>query len=1102
MNDKSKRYTGAAEVLAGLKDFQRDTTEYVFGRLFTDRNPTSRFLVADEVGLGKTLVARGVIAKAIEFLQDRVSRVDIVYICSNAEIARQNIQKLNVTDDREFQLASRITLLPLTLRNLTSRSLNFASFTPGTSFNLRSNMGLSDERIVLYWLLRHAWGENMMRGKGPLKILCGAASLDRFGQRVKSFDRTSLDPGLTAKFKAALVAHDRDLRNRGETALKQRFRDLSDHFRYRRQIARTDNRERSKLIGELRLLLARTCVNALEPDLIILDEFQRFRELLDGDDPASELAQHLFAYEDARLLLLSATPYKMVTLSEEDANEDHHQDFTRTLRFLMGADAAAEVDESLRKFRSELLRPEGLDIDEARKHRTAAESRIRQVMCRTERLAVTADRNGMLIDKDLGTLPLHAADIRGFVALDRIARQVETGDVVEYWKSAPYLLNFMDGYELVRKLTGARRGDAVMAKLLAEVGDTIDWSDVAEYRTIDPANAKLRALMADVMDTEMWRWLWMPPALPYYSPGPPFDAPGAHAASKRLLFSSWTVVPKMIAALLSYEAERRMMSSGSLLPRNTPEDRRRAGQLLRFTRSKGRFTGMKVFGLLYPSAALATIGDPLRRTAGTAAQLDREDFLTDVRAEVAAFLEPWTARAPTTGNEDEDWYWLAPLLADLATSGVRNPIELFEEHLWASDWTGGESEDTGGTRTDESKSTFEDHLSEACERIDRIATSDDLGLGRVPRDLIAVTSLLAVGSPAVCALRALTRPAGSAATRDPGAISAAARVAWAFRSLFNLPEVTALVRGTHPDDAYWRAVLDYTVAGNLQAVLDEYAHILPDRLGILDSREPSAIDQMADALRDSMTVRTVSYSCHELVEDGEGRRLQQGQHRMRGRFALRFGQDRVEETGDTTRTTQVRDAFNSPFWPFVLATTSVGQEGLEFHSYCHACVHWNLPTNPVDLEQREGRVHRYKGHAVRKNVASKHGPAAFVDRSGDPWQALFDAAVAGRGTTGNDLVPYWIFPGDTYIERIVPSLPLSREVGRLAALRRSVAAYRLVIGQPRQDDLLQWLSSRYSEEEFGHLQEELRINLTPPAGRNGRSKLRSQHSTPIPRARL
>ena len=84
------------EILQGLKDFQRDTVDYVFSRLYTDADSTRRFLVADEVGLGKTLVARGIIAKAIEHLWKDVPRIDILYICSNSNIASQNISKLNI----------------------------------------------------------------------------------------------------------------------------------------------------------------------------------------------------------------------------------------------------------------------------------------------------------------------------------------------------------------------------------------------------------------------------------------------------------------------------------------------------------------------------------------------------------------------------------------------------------------------------------------------------------------------------------------------------------------------------------------------------------------------------------------------------------------------------------------------------------------------------------------------------------------------------------------------------------------------------------------------------------------------------------------------
>jgi hypothetical protein len=276
-------------------------------------------------------------------------------------------------------------------------------------------------------------------------------------------------------------------------------------------------------------------------------------------------------------------------------------------------------------------------------------------------------------------------------------------------------------------------------------------------------------------------------------------------------------------------------------------------------------------------------------------------------------------------------------------------------------------------------------------------------------------------------------------------------------------------------------VLDYSIAGNLQSVLDEYVHVVLDRIGLPDPTSAQAIEQVAGTLRDTVTIRTASYSCHEVVDEGRGARLRSGRHRMRGHFAVRFGQDRTDEVNESTRTSQVRDSFNSPFWPFVLATTSVGQEGLDFHSYCHTCVHWNLPSNPVDLEQREGRVHRYKGHAVRKNVAQRNWPAAFSGTD-DPWNAMFATAAASEGAT-SDLVPYWLYEGDHRIERVVPNLPLSREVGRLAALRRGVASYRLVIGQPRQDDLLRWLAERYSPEELERLQEELRIDLTPPARR-------------------
>ena len=208
---------------------------------------------------------------------------------------------------------------------------------------------------------------------------------------------------------------------------------------------------------------------------------------------------------------------------------------------------------------------------------------------------------------------------------------------------------------------------------------------------------------------------------------------------------------------------------------------------------------------------------------------------------------------------------------------------------------------------------------------------------------------------------------------------------------------------------------------------------------------------------------------------------------MHIRFAMRFGDERSDEVvapssvGDVsgTRKERVRAAFNSPFWPFVLVSTSVGQEGLDFHHYCHAITHWNLPSNPVDLEQREGRVHRFKGHAVRKNLAAAYASDALRQPEPDVWKIAFKLGSDNRHAEENDLVPYWLFPGNAQIERHVPALPFSREVERMHGLRRALAIYRMVFGQSRQEDLITYLLSQIPENERASLVAELQMDLSP-----------------------
>src|SRR5207253_4419627 len=107
--------------------------------------------------------------------------------------------------------------------------------------------------------------------------------------------------------------------------------DLCRRFpRMKETIPREDRIDRNAFVGELRALLSRACVRVLSPDLVILDEFQRFRHLLTEDTEAGMLAHALFNFADheskAHVLLLSATPYKMYTIASETDEENHYED--------------------------------------------------------------------------------------------------------------------------------------------------------------------------------------------------------------------------------------------------------------------------------------------------------------------------------------------------------------------------------------------------------------------------------------------------------------------------------------------------------------------------------------------------------------------------------------------------------------------------------------------------------------------------------------------------------------------------------------------------------------------------------------------------------
>ena len=143
-----------SDTFRGLKDFQRATVDYVYDQLY--KKNRNRILIADEVGLGKTIVAKGLIAKAYQNWRPTKENpvFNVVYICSNLALVTQNLKKLNFTGDSEYIEANIERLSYLALKPQKEELIfRIDSLTPGTSFHEKSHQGTAKERAIIYALL-------------------------------------------------------------------------------------------------------------------------------------------------------------------------------------------------------------------------------------------------------------------------------------------------------------------------------------------------------------------------------------------------------------------------------------------------------------------------------------------------------------------------------------------------------------------------------------------------------------------------------------------------------------------------------------------------------------------------------------------------------------------------------------------------------------------------------------------------------------------------------------------------------------------------------------------------------------------------------------
>jgi len=1112
--DRKQLATYLDDALKGLKDFQSASVDALHEGLYQDNRP--RMLLADEVGLGKTVVARGLIAR---LLKDRIAAgvrkpLKITYICSNQVIAGENIRKLNPfpSSHTTRRSVSRIAYLAWAekkpKRGQESHLLEINTLTPATSFQLSFGVGNKWERRLIYAALcRDLKMRN--RSKGLAWLLKGSVRKMRAYQKdLEDSLKWELREGFAERFILSLKRR----------ALPLTYESVYAHIPGRRKRslyeALTDFLEivdghSHKNLGEgcyhlsrlLRECFVDCCLRYVDADLYILDEFQRFRDLIDEDveSEQAEIARRIFTQKkNTRVLLLSATPFKAFTGQEEiERGEDHYKDFGRVLKFLLSheEDRIHHYEAHRKALYGQILDLRSGALDGVSSiHRDEVQSVLRAVICRTERHSVSADANALIADvwkHPDHQIPFGPGDVENFRTTDRIARALSrvnypAGKPIEYCKSAIFPLAFLDRYKLKEELKNHQHHPEVRQALLQtphawlDAGriDSYDWS--IENSGSGSANARLSMLLNQAVGPNGAKLLWVPPSLPYYELEDAFA--GTTGFSKTLLFSSWVMVPRMVSALISYEVEKQTVGNSATVepaetesrtyftPENKKKKRHPVPQIRYQRRSQdrgGQLANMSNFTLLYPSQALVEVIDPV-------ANLRDQLPLSELRMIAADRIRDLLLAADLTQfstpeGEADRWYWAAPLLLDRANAGFRATTE-----AWFANpeplTTDPDSEEADEEEDKGAKGEHFEFLHQCFEDPSWIR------LGPMPDNLPEILADLALGSPAVVTLRSLSRifPGEPPALQMQRAVA----VADQFCSLFNKPESIAAVRLSEKHVWYWRMVADYCGSGCLQSVLDEYFHILCEQE--VDSKE--VISQLLDAINLNASVINAD-SLDSFMGDKP--------RKFRCHYAVEFGSQRVETDSGQNRARNLRKVFNSPFRPFLLSTTSIGQEGLDFHSYCRRIVHWNLPGNPVDLEQREGRINRYKSLVIRQQLGKKYRAtlaASPLTTIGDPWQRLFEIADHHeRVLTGkSELVPYWHVDPDpnggesVKIERVIPLYPFSIDRSRLLHILKTLAIYRLAFGQPRQAELVDHLlDHNLTQEELRIVMDALMINLSP-----------------------
>lgn len=1078
-----------------LKDFQKKTVERVASLFENDQN---RVLVADEVGLGKTMIAKGVIAKLAQIrIKEGDDLFKVVYICSNQGIARQNIKTLDIVsmlpeyskDPLVDTSDTRLSMQHLKITQqendprLKEKYIQIIPLTPGTSFEVAQGCGSAKERALLWATLKRAKDFNEDEQFQLRRIFVLDAPESGYGY-LKEYDniveKASLESNneypqnIIKQLRKAQIIVD------GKEVPVFDYAKQVIKLRKERNCRQTSNcrncknyKACKKLSSELRVLFAKISTKNLNPDLVILDEFQRFNQLLhpDENDESGQLAKSFLKENPddldrkTRVLLLSATPYKLYSTMEEmdecSEEDNPYQEFYKVMDFLFEKDKDV-FHRKWDEYTEALQTAKKLGFKVVKNKKLEAEEAMYQGTCRTERISVMEDGDFIDDSSKNNHLKITQGDIQSYIQGQELLNEVGLNQKLQtdYVKSSPFLMSFMEKYKVKDNIKKAFINDDYDFSLLEKELLWIQAADIENYKELPETNARLSLLKGIVFQQNAENLLWVSPSRPYYKLEGPYK--GVSNFSKTLVFSAWEMVPRMISTLLSYELERKIYGNKY----NYSNERKIARRLEFRLNKKQEPNSMNLFSLIYPSETLASFYNPIDC-------MNRKLSLAEVEVEIkekisAALVKLKKYENTSSGNANEAsnrWYYFAPMLMDHNLKYVKSWLNALK------------NQDTGEAETDENR--FSNYISTLEDMLD-----SDIALGKMPQDLVEYLCDVTLGSFAVCYYRSCTQYNDV----ENSVLRNATDFAKEWMKNFNSPEFIAVVDNLYSQDSkksYLQNVLHYCKDGCFQGMLDEYIHLLQrnnngsfqrdliNNLSVLQTAHYE-IDTMQAFENDVInTQRKLAAKKNEEIEKLEVRSLKIN---MRSHFAVCFSKTADKNEGE--RKENLRNAFNSPLRPFVLASTSIGQEGLDFHNYCRKIMHWNLPSNPIDLEQREGRINRYKCLAIRQNVAQKYGSEQIENNL---WEELFEKAEVGeKKENQSELIPFWCFGKNQKIkiERIVPIYPMSSDITHYERLIKILSMYRMTLGQPRQEELLEYVFSNCDEKEIKQMKD-LFIDLSP-----------------------